>query len=169
MFPRRGVASNSIPMLVLALLITACGLFAGTEPASFSQNAEQRAEWEDNNVDSYHTVVEVERLNERRRADVVVRDGTLTSATMQYWDDQADDWDAPQPLNDEQGKPYTVPGLFEMVGGQLSAQQRSVSVHYHDTYDFPDRIDLGDVHDPDGRTIPNTDVHVRLVTFEPLR
>lgn len=169
MFPRRRVTSIWIPILILALLVTACGLFAGTEPASFSHNVEQRTAWEANNIDSYHTVVEVERSNERRRADVVVRDGELTSATIQYWNDNANEWNAPQPLNDEQGTPYTVPGLFEMVGGQLAAQQRNVSVHYHDNYNFPDRIDLGDVHDREGRTIPNTDVHVRLVTFEPLR
>lgn len=166
---RRAVISISIGILLLGFLTTACGLFAGTQPASFSHNNEQRTEWNHNNVDSYHTVVEVERFNERRRADVVVREGELTSATMQYWNDEEKDWNAPRPLNDEQGKPYTVPGLFEMVGGELAAQQRSVSVHYNDNYDFPDRIDLGAVHDQQGRILSNTDVHVRLITFEALR
>lgn len=162
--------NRRVPVVLCVLfLVAGCGLLGPqTSPASFDRNAEQRTAWDRLNVDSYHTVVEVERFRERRRADVVVRDDVLQSATMRYWSDADDAWEPAVALNEEQGRPYTVPGLFEMVGRQLGAQQRSVKVHYDDEYAFPDLLQLGNVHDEQGTVVPNSNVEVRLITFEPL-
>ncbi|KPL87856.1 DUF6174 domain-containing protein [Ardenticatena maritima] len=151
------------------LMLSGCGWFDGFAPAaSFDTNNAEREAWNALGITSYRLLVEVEKYNERRQVEAVVRDGRLEQAVLRYWNDEARDWEAPQVLSEERGEPYTVPGLFEMVGGQLAGQQRGVSARYDETYHFPTLIRLGNVHDQNGAVLRDTEVVVRVLEFEPL-
>ncbi|WP_152918030.1 hypothetical protein, partial [Ardenticatena maritima] len=98
------------------LMLSGCGWFDGFAPAaSFDTNNAEREAWNALGITSYRLLVEVEKYNERRQVEAVVRDGRLEQAVLRYWNDEARDWEAPQVLSEERGEPYTVPGLFEMV------------------------------------------------------
>nr|WP_290665120.1 DUF6174 domain-containing protein [Ardenticatena sp.] len=158
-----------VVMVLVLLMASGCGWFDGFAPsASFQTNNAERKAWEALGITSYRVLVEVEKYNERRRVEVVVRDGQLEQAVLRYWSDDERAWEAPQMLSEERGEPYTVPGLFEMVGGELAGQQRSVSARYNETYRFPELIRLGNVHDQNGTVLRDTEVVVRVLEFEPL-
>ncbi len=156
---------------VVALALSACGLTErfSTSPASFDRNNAQRQAWEALGITSYRSIIEVERYNERRRVEVLVQNGDVVRVTLRYWNDETGDWDPPQELTGQRAEPYTVPGLFGMVGGELAGQQRTVAVRYDDQYAFPVLIRLGNVHEQDGTVLPDTEVTVRVLEFEPIR
>lgn len=169
--PASGVRRASFfALLLFTLLLSGCGLLGGAAtPASFGENNAHRQAWDRLGIASYRTLVEVTRYKERRRVEATVQDGRLVQATLRYWNEQTRDWETPLELSDEQGEPYTVPGLFEMVGGELAGQQRSVAVQYDDRYHFPVLIKLGNVHDENGQVLPDTQVVVRVLEFELLK
>ncbi len=157
-------------LALLLIVLSGCSLFgSATKPASFGQNNTQRQAWERLGITSYRTLIEVKRYKERRRVEAIVQDGRLVRATLRYWNEKNRDWEPPLELSDQQGEPYTVPGLFEMVGGELAGQQRSVAVQYDERYHFPVLIELGNVHDESGQVMPDTKVIVRVLEFEPLK
>ncbi|MCZ7575363.1 MAG: DUF6174 domain-containing protein [Ardenticatenaceae bacterium] len=149
---------------MVALLLAGC---VRTQPATPAELRAAEAAWAEHPVASYRTVVEVERYDERRRAEVTVHDGAITAAQLVYWDDRTRTWGPPQVLSREQAVPYTVPGLFDMAQGQLAGGQRSVRVAYDRRYRFPIRLELGNVIDG-GQMLRNTDVTVRVVRFTAL-
>jgi hypothetical protein len=130
-------------------------------------NAE--ALWQANPVPSYHIIVDVDRPDDRRRNDLTVRQGEIVEATVSYWDFQKKRWEEPYDLNQEQAFPFTVPGLFEMVRGELRGSNRAdIRVVMDSAPAFPHRIILGPVWQ-DLRPVSGTEATVTVRKFEVLR
>lgn len=151
-------------MLLLVSLLTACG--ARLVPASVDMVDEAEARWQANPVLNYRIVVDVERPDDRRRNELTVRQGEVTRAVVMYWDPRQKRWGEPYALNPEQAFPFTVPGLFDMIRGELRGSNRAdIRVAMGGEPPFPQRIVLGPVWE-DLRPVPGTEATVIVREFE---
>lgn len=115
-----------------------------------------------------HMVVDVERPEDRRRYEVTVEQGEIVQGSIAYWDDDRREWDTPIELSEEQSFPFTVPGLFDMVRGELDGGSRtSVRVAMRGEPPFPQRIELGPVR-MEGQVFEDAAGEVSVREFEPL-
>lgn len=153
-------------VMILVGLLTACG--PRLVSASVRMMDEAEARWQANPVPSYRIVVDVERPDDRRRNELTVRQGQVVSAVVKYWDSRRRRWKEPYELNPEQAFPFTVPGLFDMVRGELRNSGRAeIRVAMGGEPAFPRRIVLGPVWQ-DLRPVPGTEATVIVREFEPL-
>lgn len=136
-------------------------------------------------MSNYHIVVDVDRPDpssalrqaqddssgqgDRRRTELTVRQGEITEAVVKYWDFRKKRWQEPYDLNPEQAFPFTVPGLFDMVRGELRSSGRAdIRVVMDGELAFPHRIVLGPVWE-DLRPVEGTEATVTVREFEVLR
>lgn len=165
---RRRLLWIGILLGMLGLVLFAAGCTALMPQASFEMMNEAEAKWEADPVSSYRIVVDVERPTDRRRTEVTVRQDAIIRAEVKYWNEQTKTWDEPADLNQEQAYPFTVPGLFDMVRGELASSGRAdVRVLMDGSPAFPHRLVLGPVW-MDGKPVSGTEATVTVRTFEPL-
>ena len=169
---RRASNTGYTRWLTVAWVLTLAGLLAACGPrlvsASVRMMDEAEARWQVNPVPSYRIVVDVERPDDRRRNELTVRQGQVVSAVVKYWDSRRRRWKEPYELNPEQAFPFTVPGLFDMVRGELRNSGRAeIRVAMGGEPAFPQRIVLGPVWQ-DLRPVPGTEATVIVREFEPL-
>lgn len=159
-FTRRTAWLLSLTLLLLA----ACGRY---EPATIAAMDTAQARWQANPVPSYTIVVDVDRPGEKRRNTVVVENGQIVYGEVKYWDEAADRWGEPIPLDPEQAYPFTVPGLFDMVREQIRESGRQdIQVAMDGDPPFPHTLRLGPVF-LDGRPFEGTEAVVQVVEFRP--
>jgi hypothetical protein len=130
--------------LAIAGFLVACS--SRLQPASLELINEWEDRWRAGPVLSYHIVVDVEASGERRRNEVTVQQGKIIRAVMMYWNWSEGKWEAPTELGKEQAFPFTVPGLFDMVRGELMRGSRTdIRVDMGRDPSFPRCIVLGPV------------------------
>jgi len=157
---------TTVLVLLLVGFAAACG--SRLVPASVRMMDEAEARWQANPVLNYRIVVDVERPDDRRRNELTVRQGEVTRAVVMYWDPRQKRWGEPYELNPEQAFPFTVPGLFDMVRGELRGSNRAdIRVAMDGDPPFPQRIVLGPVWE-DLRPVPGTEATVIVREFERL-
>lgn len=152
-------------LLLTALLLGGCSFF-GPPKATLQMMDEAEARWQAAPVQNYAITVEVDRPDDRRRTTVSVEAGQIVEGVVSYWDFERQAWRAPYALNQDQAFPFTVPGLFDMVRGELENSGRDeVRVEMGGEPPFPQRILLGPVV-LDGQTLVETmaTVTVRQLT-----
>jgi len=146
----------------MAGLLVACSRL---QPASLESIDRWEARWQADPVLSYHIVVDVESPGERRRNEVTIRENKIAYAETMYWDWSSRKWKASSKLDRDQAFPFTVPGLFDVLRGELRAGGRSqvrVAMSRHPA--FPSRIVLGPVLQ-DGRAMPDTTATLTVASF----
>ncbi len=150
---------------LLALFLGACG--GRYDTATIAAMDAAQARWEANPVLNYTIVVDVDRPGEKRRNTVVVQDGEIAYGEVKYWDEAAEQWKDPFVLSQEQAYPFTVPGLFDMVRGEIrNSGRRDIQVGMDGEPPFPYRIRLGPVY-LDGKPFEGTEAVVQVVEFRP--
>ncbi len=150
---------------LLALFLAACG--GRYDTATIAAMDAAQARWEANPVLNYTIVVDVDRPGEKRRNTVVVQDGEIAYGEVKYWDEAAEQWKEPFVLSPEQAYPFTVPGLFDMVRGEIrNSGRRDIQVGMDGEPPFPYRIRLGPVY-LDGKPFEGTEAVVQVVEFRP--
>ena len=155
-------------LLIAGLLFFLVGC-SQAAPATTRMIDEAEARWQADPVPSYHIVVDVDRPDDRRRTELTVREGEIVEATVSYWDFREKRWQEPHPLNQEQASPFTVPGLFEMVRGELRSSGRAdIRVVMDGEPAFPHRIVLGPVWQG-RRPVEGTEATVTVREFEVFR
>lgn len=165
---RRRLLRVGILLGMLGLGFIVAGCTALMPQASFEMMNDAEAQWEADPIAGYRIVVDVERPSDRRRTEVTVRQDAIVRADVQYWNDTTGTWDEPSDLNQEQAYPFTVPGLFDMVRGELASSGRAdVRVSMDGSPAFPHRIVLGPVW-LDGKPVSGTEATVVVRTFEPV-
>ncbi len=135
-------------VVFLGIIITALlgGCSSGLQKASVEMMDKAEARWQQQPVQDYEIIVEVKRPDDRRRSTVIVQQGQIVRGDVSYWNTKTNRWDAPSALNQEQPFPLTVPGLFEMVRGELKNSGRAdIRVKMEEESSFPRRIVLGPV------------------------
>lgn len=145
------------------------GCYIGLDRASLQMIDAAEANWQANPVPGYDITVEVDRPGERRRNEISVRQGQVTRAVVRYWNPDEKRWQEPAPLNEEQAFPFTVPGLFDMVRGELQRSGRAdiwVAMEKSPA-SFPRRLVLGPVWQ-DGQAVTGTEATVTVREFEPV-
>ncbi len=161
-------AQRLVPILgafLLALFLAACG--GRYDTATIAAMDEAQARWEADPVLNYTIVVDVDRPGEKRRNTVVVQDGEIAYGEVKYWDEAAEQWKEPFVLSQEQAYPFTVPGLFDMVRGEIrNSGRRDIQVGMDGDPPFPHRIRLGPVY-LDGKPFEGTEAVVQVVEFRP--
>ena len=160
----RGWGVALLGILLVALL---GGCTIGMERASIAMMDEAEANWQAQPALDYEITVEVDRPDDRRRTTVVVAGGAIVQGTVTYWDPNNRRWQEPYELNEEQAFPFTVPGLFEMVRGEIRGSGRAdIRVKMGGDPPFPRRIVLGPVF-MDGRPVSGTEATVVVTSYEP--
>jgi hypothetical protein len=156
-----------VPILLVGALILAVAC-SQPVPATIGMLDDAEARWRADPVASYHIVVDVDRPNDRRRTELTVRQGEITAATVKYWGFDRERWQEPHDLNPEQAFPFTVPGLFDMVRGELRGSGRAdVRVEMGGEPAFPHRVILGPVWQ-DERPVAGTEATVAVREFDVL-
>ncbi|MFQ5814430.1 MAG: hypothetical protein ACE5I2_14730 [Anaerolineae bacterium] len=155
-------------LLITGLLIVLVGC-SQPVPASMRMMDDAEARWQADPVPSYHIVVDVDRPDDRRRTELTVRQSEIVEATVSYWDFRKKRWQEPYELNQEQAFPFTAPGLFDMVRGELRGSNRAdIRVVMDGEPAFPHHIVLGPVWQ-DLRPVSGTEATVTVRKFEVLR
>lgn len=165
---RRRLLQVGILLGMLSLVVFVVGCTALMPQASFEMMNDAEAQWDTAPIISYRIVVDVDRPSDRRRTEVAVRQNAIVHANVQYWNDTTRAWDEPADVNQEQAYPFTVPGLFDMVRGELASSGRAdVRVSMDGSPAFPHRLVLGPVW-MDGKPVSGTEATVTVRTFEPV-
>lgn len=155
-------------LLLTGLLILLVGC-SQPVPASRRMMDDAEARWQANPVPSYHIVVDVDRPDDRRRTELTLSEGEIVEAKVSYWDFRKKRWQEPYDLNQEQAFPFTVPGLFDMVRGELRSSGRAdIRVVMKGEPAFPHRIVLGPVWQ-DLRPVEGTEATVTVREFKALQ
>ena len=155
-------------LLIAGLLMILVGC-SQPVPATMRMMDEAKARWQANPVPSYHIVVDVDRPDDRRRTELTLGEGEIVEAKVSYWDFRKKRWQDSYDLNQEQAFPFTVPGLFDMVRGELRSSGRAdIRVVMKGEPAFPHRIVLGPVWQ-DLRPVEGTEATVTVREFEVLR
>ncbi len=162
------MAADRYQLALVAGLFNMLVLAGCSQPMPASIPMMDRAEerWNADPVPSYHIVVDVERPDDRRRNDLVVRQGKIVEATVRYWEGGMKRWGDRYELGQEQAFPFTVPGLFDMVRGELRGSNRAdIRVLVGGEPAFPQRIPLGPVWE-DNQPVSGTEATVIVRKFE---
>jgi len=131
-------------LLAIAIPALLGSCFPGLHKASLEMINRAEAQWQQAPVQNYEITVEVNRRDDRRRTTVIVQEGQIVQGEVSYWNSADKRWDEPYALNEEQSFPFTVPGLFEMVRGELQNSGRvDIRVRMEDELSFPWHIVLG--------------------------
>jgi hypothetical protein len=151
-------------LALVLLLLAGCG--GRLQPATTALLDDAESRWQANPVTNYRLVAQVDRPGDVRRVEVLVEQGRIVRATVRYrgkglWGEDID-------LSEKQAQAFTVPGLFEMVRGELAGSGRGrIEVELDGDYSFPRRLALGPVYQA-GQSIPDTEATVTVRRFEPL-
>lgn len=153
-------------LFVTAFLLDGCRLNI-LQPATMELLDTAEANWLASPTASYRMTVEIERPGERRRSTVIVEDHEIISGSVTYWDHEQRAWQEPYALNQDQSYPFSVPGLFDMIRGELEMSGRkNVRVLMVGEPPFPYNIFFGPVI-VDGKSFPATKARVTIVEFAP--
>jgi len=149
-----------VALLLGAFLIGGC--IPGLHRASLEMIDRAEDQWQQAPAQDYEITVEVNRSDDRRRTTVVVQQGRIVQGEVSYWNSADKRWDEPYPLNEEQSFPFTIPGLFEMVRGELKNSGRvDIRVRMADELSLPWYIVLGPVM-LDGQAISGTEAVITV-------
>ena len=152
-------------LLVGTLLLDGC--LPGLHKASLEMIDRAEAQWQQAPVQDYEISVEVVRPDDRRRTTVIVQQGQIAQGEVSYWNATSKDWDEAYALNEEQSFPFTVPGLFEMVRGELKNSGRvDIRVRMNDELSFPWHIVLGPVMQ-NGQAVSGTEAVITVEQYTP--
>ncbi len=152
-------------LFLLVGLFSACN--SNLESATLQLMDSSEALWQADPVSTYSIVVEVDRPSDRRRNFITVEKGQVVQATVSYWNAESKQWDTPYDLNQEQAFPFTVPGLFDMVRGEIRGSGRGdIRVQLSGDPPFPRLIVLGPVL-LNGQPVGGTEATVIVDEFEP--
>jgi len=167
---RKGSAvTRGWAVLVLGVLLAGLlgGCTIGMDRATVAMMDEAEAKWQAQPTLDYEITVEVERPDDRRRTTVRVSQGDIIQGKVTYWDPNDSRWLEPYELNQEQAFPFTVPGLFDMVRGEIRNSGRAdIRVKMGGDPPFPRRIVLGPVF-MDGRPVSGTEATVEVISYKP--
>ena len=153
-------------LMVAGSLLAGC-LFNALEPAAPAQIDDAERDWLASPTASYRMTVEIDRPGDRRRSMVTVVDHEIVDGVVSYWDFEAQKWQEPYALNEEQSFPFSVPGLFEMVRGALEESGREeIQVLMAGEPPFPQKIFFGPVI-VDGEPLQETRATVTVHQFDP--
>lgn len=159
-------------LLAVLVLFAVALLFAGCrynilQPATLEVIDYAEAAWLAAPTASYRITVEIERPGERRRSTVTVEDHRIIEGVVSYWDFEARQWQESYALNEEQSFPFTVPGLFDMIRGELEMSGREdVRMLMVGEPPFPHKINFGPII-VDGEPFPATKAVVTIQQFAP--
>lgn len=158
----------SLLYAILAGLLFLAGCSIGGPPkATIQMMDEAEARWQAQPTLDYEMTVEVNRPDDRRRTTVIVAGGAIVQGEVSYWDADKRRWQEPYALNEEQSFPFTVPGLFDMVRGELKNSGRAdIRVEMDGDPPFPRRIELGPVF-VDGEPVSGTEAIVTVKSYLP--
>lgn len=161
--PRYG--QIAVVFLLGAFLLGGC--IPGLRQASLEMIDRAEAQWQQAPAQDYEITVEVNRPDDRRRTTVLVAQGQIVQGEVTYWNAADKRWDEPYALNEEQSFPFTIPGLFEMVRGELENSGRAdIRVKMEDKLSFPWRIVLGPVM-LDGQAVSGTEATITVEEYIP--
>jgi hypothetical protein len=150
-------------LVLVVSLLAGCG--ARLQPATTALLDETEARWRDNPVLGYRLVAQVDRPGDVRRVELLVEQERIVTATVRYREKGL--WGGRSDLSQKQAWPFSVPGLFEMVRGELASSGRgSIQVGLDDTYPFPRKLVLGPVYQ-DGQAVSGTEATMTVRIFEP--
>ncbi len=165
----RGYRKIGWIIALLVVLVTVAVVYARDarlDQATIKMINDAQAVWYLEPVLNYHIVVDVNRPDEKRRNDITVQNGVITSATVKYWDSGRLRWEEPYDLNEDQAFPFTIPGLYDMLRGALNNSNRpDIQVDMRGDPPFPHRIVLGPVWQ-DGVPVWGTETEVIVREFE---
>lgn len=156
-------------LVFMGIIITALlgGCSSGLQKASVQMMDTAEARWQQQPVQDYEIMVEVKRPDDRRRSTVIVQQGQIVRGDVSYWNAKTNRWDDPAALNQEQSFPFTVPGLFDMVRGELNSSGRAdIRVKMEGEPPFPRRIVLGPVM-LDGQAMSGTEAVITVERYAP--
>lgn len=154
-----------ILLLVGTFLLGGC--LPGLHKASLEMIDRAEAQWQQAPAQDYEITVEVNRPDDRRRTTVIVTQGQIVQGEVSYWNSVDKRWDEPYALNEEQSFPFTIPGLFEMVRGELKNSGRvDIRVRMKDELSFPWHIVLGPVM-RDGQAVSGTEAAITVEQYTP--
>ena len=157
----------TVVLLGIAATILLGGCASGLQKASVQMMDKAEARWQVKPVQDYEITVEVNRPDDRRRMTVIVKQSQIVQGEVSYWNSERKRWDDPYALNDEQSFPFTVPGLFDMVRGELQNSGRAaIRVKMEGEPPFPRRIVLGPVF-LDGQLVSGTEAVVSVEKYAP--
>jgi hypothetical protein len=160
----RGLTPRLLDLAVVGFL---AGCSSRLQPASLGLINDCEDRWRAHPIVSYHIVVDVDAPGERRRNEITVQQGKISRAVMRYWNRSAGKWEAPTGLGKEQALPFTVPGLFDIIRGEVMRGSRTdirVEISQHPSY--PRCIVLGrEVRD--GRPLSGTQTTLTVASFGP--
>ena len=141
---------------VLAFWLVSCG-GGGLDPRDITA---AETLWKTNGLASYH--LELEVMNGlTRRIEVTVENGSYQNGMLMERGADDEGWEPGIPLDEIQGRPYTVPGLFQTLREELSTGQRSVSVTFNPNRGYVEAMALGGI----AGSAPTL---VRVLSLEPL-
>ena len=151
--------------IIITALLGSCS--SGLQKASVEMMDKAEARWQQQPALDYEIMVEVNRPGDRRRSTVIVQRGQIVRGDVSYWNAKTNRWDEPSALNQEQSFPFTVPGLFDMVRGELENSGRAdIRVKQEGEPPFPRRIVLGPVM-LDGQAMSGTEAVVTVERYGP--
>lgn len=152
-------------VLIITALLNGCS--SGLHRASVQMMDRAEAQWQQAPVLDYEITVEVNRPDDRRRTTVLVAQGQIVQGEVSYWNAKDQRWDEPYALNEEQSFPFTVPGLFDMVRGELENSGRvDIRVRMEDESTFLEHIVLGPVM-LDGQVVSGTEATITVESYTP--
>ncbi len=158
---------GKIPVVLLLGAFLLGGCIPGLHRASLEMIDRAEAQWQQAPVLDYEITVEVNRPDDRRRTTVIVQQGQIVQGEVSYWNAADKRWDEPYALNEEQSFPFTIPGLFEMVRGELQNSGRvDIRVRMKDKLSFPWYIILGPVM-LDGQAVAGTEAVIAVEEYTP--
>lgn len=158
---------GKIPVVLFLGAFLLGGCIPGLHRASLEMIDRAEAQWQQAPVLDYEITVEVTRPDDRRRTTVIVQQGQIVQGEVSYWNAADKRWDEPYALNEEQSFPFTIPGLFEMVRGELQNSGRvDIRVRMKDELSFPWYIILGPVM-LDGQAVAGTEAVIAVEEYTP--
>lgn len=157
-------SGKTIVVLLVGTFFLA-GCVPGLHRASLEMIDRAEAQWKESPVLDYEITVEVNRPDDRRRTSVIVQQGQIVRGEVTYWNSADKRWNEPYALNEEQSFPFTIPGLFEMVRGELKGSGRvDIRMRMKDELSFPWYIVLGPVM-LDGQAVSGTEAVISVEQY----
>jgi hypothetical protein len=100
--------------------------------------------WKTDGLSSYRIELEVTN-GLTRHIEVTVKDGSFESGALLERSD-GEGWEEPPlPLDETEGQPYTVSGLFQTLREEISTRQRTVSATFNPNKGYVERMELGQI------------------------
>jgi hypothetical protein len=109
----------SFPLVIFFLIPLLFGCGPGLQKATVKDIEQAKQNWQLHPVLDYSIVVDVQGQIELRRNSLVIQDGKIHSADVQYWNPDFKKWESGRTLNQQQAFPFTVPGLLMTVEEEI--------------------------------------------------